>query len=144
MKGTLFAVVFFLGTTAFNFCMPVEDNVLTEQKKIFKKIIQTRLDNSKKTGVLDFSGLALKNLDILKKVSKKNVKNIKLNNNRIEQIDLDSFDGFKKLGKLDLSNNQITFIHKDSFKKNKKLKELYLGNNKLISLDKANSICWLA
>ena len=67
-----------------------------------------------------------------------NLKTLKLQDNRIKELKINTFNNLIKLEYLYLNNNQITQIEPNTFDGLSSLKELYLGNN-IISELKENT-----
>jgi hypothetical protein len=63
------------------------------------------------------------------------LKNVYLDNNRIKDIHLSTFQNNSRLTYLNISRNQITFMHPSMFIHNKELKFLYLQGNNITEIN---------
>lgn len=104
------------------------------KKDYVKQVISGRIEEARKTGILDLSKLRLKKLNALNELlgrNDKKIKEIRLDFNEIKTIKRDDLNKFRNLQNLDLSNNEIEKIDKGSFFSLKKLKALDLSHNKI-------------
>lgn len=100
-------------------------------------VLNRRIENAKQTGVLDLSKLQLKSLDGISKLLGRNCKKIRqinLDNNKIEEIKRDDLNKFRNIKALDLSYNKIKKLNKGCFFSLKKLEKLDLSHNEIQNL----------
>ncbi|MFH1644136.1 MAG: leucine-rich repeat domain-containing protein [bacterium] len=108
-----------------------------KEQEYIRNLLQQRIEDSKKNGILDLSKLQIKSLDGIQSAlgsTCKKIKEIRMDHNKIKKIERDDLNRFRNLEILDLSFNKISEIEKGAFAPLKKLVRLDLSNNKIKEL----------
>ena len=107
-----------------------------EPQKVFKILFNKNITNSDREIDLYKNDLDDNNLDILLKIDFKNLMNLNLANNNIENIEIttNNKNSFEKLKILNLEDNKINDVSKNLLKVCSNLEFLFLSHNNIISI----------